>query len=117
MKITHLLKLEEAALFILGIYLFSLLDYPWWIFPLLLLAPDIGMIGYLINPKIGAYTYNFTHFTLTAVLLIIAGFIAEYDLIALIGIIMFSHIAMDRALGFGLKYRDDFKNTHLGRLS
>jgi hypothetical protein len=26
------------------------------------------------------------------------------------------HIGMDRALGFGLKYETDFKDTHLGRV-
>ena len=40
------LKLEELLMFVLGIYLFSLLDYAWWWFLVLILTPDIGMIGY-----------------------------------------------------------------------
>ena len=51
----YILKLEELAEFILGIFIFSRLDFAWWYFPLLLLAPDIGMLGYLVNPKIGAW--------------------------------------------------------------
>ncbi|MEJ7830333.1 MAG: DUF4260 family protein [Segetibacter sp.] len=50
-----LLKLEEGAIFLLCIFLFSKLNFAWWWFPALLLLPDIGMIGYTINPKIGAY--------------------------------------------------------------
>ena len=34
------LKLEEAALFIFGIFLFNRLRYEWWWFLALILAPD-----------------------------------------------------------------------------
>ena len=47
------LKLEGLAQFILGIYLFSLTSFAWWWFPLLLLTPDVGMVGYLVNSKLG----------------------------------------------------------------
>jgi hypothetical protein len=33
--------------------------------------------------------------------------------VQLAGLIMIAHISMDRALGFGLKYPDDFGHTHL----
>lgn len=55
----NLIRLEEIALFGLSIFLFSLLDYSWWLFSLLLLLPDIGMLGFVVNPKVGAYVYNF----------------------------------------------------------
>lgn len=56
-----LLKIEELGIFLLSIFLFTRLDLAWWWFPLLLFAPDIGMIGYIINPKVGAFTYNLIH--------------------------------------------------------
>ncbi len=56
-----LLRIEEAFLFGLSIYLFSHLGFSWWWFPLLILTPDIGMLGYLFNPKIGAIIYNIIH--------------------------------------------------------
>ncbi|MGT2895857.1 DUF4260 family protein [Streptococcus entericus] len=34
----------------------------------------------------------------------------------MIGSVLSSHVAFDRTLGFGLKYSDDFNNTHLGRI-
>lgn len=33
-----------------------------------------------------------------------------------IGIILFSHSSLDRALGYGIKYEIGFKYTHLGEL-
>lgn len=42
-----ILKLEELFMFILGIFLFSRLDYAWDWFWGLLLAPDLGALGYL----------------------------------------------------------------------
>ena len=111
-----ILKLEEAALFVLGIGLFSQLDFAWWWFLVLLLLPDIGMLGYLINTRVGAFTYNLFHYRAIAVGLLIFGYIYGYELLLLIGVMLFSHIAFDRMLGYGLKYPDNFKNTHLGQI-
>ena len=32
------------------------------------------------------------------------------------GIILFGHASMDRIFGYGLKFSDNFKHTHLGNL-
>jgi len=112
MKLT--LKLEELAMLGLGIYLFSLLNYPWWLFAVFFLAPDIGMLGYLVNNKTGAVTYNFFHLKSLAIVLYLAGIYFTIPEIMFAGIIVFSHSSFDRLLGYGLKYSDSFKNTHLG---
>lgn len=111
-----ILKLEELFQFILGIYLFSTLSYAWWWFLVLILLPDIGMLGYLINTKIGAITYNIFHHKGLAVLIFLVGIYFEIEVVQLIGIILFSHASLDRIFGYGLKYADHFKNTHLGSL-
>ena len=36
--------------------------------------------------------------------------------ILLAGVLLFSHINLDRMLGYGLKYPDNFKNTHLNNI-
>lgn len=110
------LKLEEAGLFFLGIVMFIQLEISWWWFPVLLLTPDIGMLGYIINTKIGAITYNVFHHRGIAVALLIAGFYLDNFGMLLAGVILFSHCAFDRMLGYGLKYPDNFKNTHLGKM-
>jgi Domain of unknown function (DUF4260) len=111
-----LLKIEFAAEFILGIFFFKLLSYAWWWFPVLLFAPDISMVGYAINPKIGAWLYNIVHHKALAILFIIAGFVFFNNPLSLVGAILLAHIGMDRFFGFGLKHESDFKDTHLGKL-
>ena len=110
----NLLKLEELGQFMLSILLFNQLDYPWWLFPAVLLLPDLSMIGYLINSKVGAGLYNFFHHKFIAIAIFAAGFYLHQPLLTLAGIILFGHAAMDRIFGYGLKFNDDFKNTSLG---
>lgn len=109
-----LLRLEQAGLFVLGLYLFLQLPFAWWWFPLLLLAPDLGALGYLVGARWGAYSYNLTHHQgLAVALYLLASFLAA-PILQLIGVIMLSHSSLDRVFGFGLKYSDDFQHTHLG---
>ena len=108
------LKLEELGLFLLSIFLFSQLDFAWWVYPVLLLAPDLGMIGYLSGPGVGAATYNLTHHKGLAAVLYGAGILAGIPILALAGVIMLGHSSLDRVLGYGLKYPDSFQHTHLG---
>lgn len=109
-----ILKLEELGIFLLSIWLFILLDFSWWLFPLLLLVPDLCMAGYLVNATVGAYLYNIVHHRLLAILLYLLGIYLEASWIQFTGVLLFGHIAMDRMFGIGLKYSDDFKHTHLG---
>jgi len=108
------LKIEETLMFVLGAYLFSLLDFNWWWYPALILLPDIGMLGYMVNAKVGAITYNIFHNKAIALALYLIGIYTTNDILQLIGIILFSHSAMDRMIGYGLKYFKGFKHTHLG---
>ncbi len=114
MKIT--LKLEEIAQFTLGILVFSQLNYAWWVFPALILVPDIGMLGYVINSKAGAALYNIFHHKGLAIVVAVLGFYIHNEAILLAGTILFSHSAMDRIMGYGLKYKTGFRFTHLGNL-
>lgn len=112
----QILKLEEFAEFVLGIFAFSYLDFAWWWFPALILTPDLGMIGYLVNPRFGAFTYNLVHHKATGIIVGVAGFLLNNQYLMLAGVILFSHSAMDRFFGYGLKYNDSFKHTHLGTI-
>ncbi|MCV2485978.1 DUF4260 domain-containing protein [Flavobacterium sp. SH_e] len=110
------LKLEEVALFILGIFLFNRLNYEWWWFLALILAPDLSMIGYVFGNKAGAFLYNVFHHKGIALLIYAVGFYLSIEIVQLAGIILFSHSAMDRIFGYGLKYKKGFKYTHLGEI-
>jgi hypothetical protein len=111
---SRLLRWEEAGLVVLSIFLFSQLEFAWWWYPLLFLAPDLGMIGYLFGPAVGAVTYNATHHRVVAVGCYVAGVLGGAPWLALAGVLMLGHAAADRILGYGLKYPDSFQHTHLG---
>ncbi len=108
------LKIEELFQFLLGIFAFSQLSFAWWVFPILFFLPDISMLGYVINTKIGAISYNVVHNKSLAILVLLVGFFYLGENFILLGIILYSHSALDRVFDYGLKYPDDFKHTHLG---
>lgn len=110
------LKIEEIFMLALGFYAFSVLNMSWWWFFGFILVPDIGMLGYSINAKVGAFLYNICHHKGIAIALYFCGIYFENDSLKFMGIILFSHSAMDRVFGYGLKYSDSFKNTHLGEI-
>jgi hypothetical protein len=114
MKMT--LKLEEAAALAASIFAFAQLDYAWWVYPALFFLPDLGMLGYLKNPRLGAVIYNLFHHKGIALLAWLCGFYLHIPELTLTGIILFGHASFDRLLGYGLKYADSFHNTHLGKL-
>jgi hypothetical protein len=68
------LKLEELAQFLFSIYLFTLLPFAWWVYPLFFFAPDLSMLGYLGGPRAGAIVYNLVHRKAISLALIAVGF-------------------------------------------
>jgi hypothetical protein len=111
-----LLRVEELGLAFLAFYLFMGLGYAWWWFFLLLLAPDLSMIGYLINSRVGAFTYNAVHHKAVPVIFFIVGGYLQLPLLEAAALITLGHSSLDRALGYGLKYGDSFQHTHLGMI-
>lgn len=112
----YVLKLEEAAMLALSIYLFTYLDISWWWFLIFFLSPDIGLLGYLINNKVGAIVYNLFHSKTIAIMIYLSGLISGNEILQFAGLIIFAHSSFDRMLGYGLKHFDSFHSTHLGFL-
>ncbi len=111
-----LIRLEEVAFFLFSIFLFASLRFSWWYFPILLFAPDVSIAAYLLGPRLGAWVYNFVHHRGLALVYYVAGVAFSLPVLALIGVILFSHSSLDRVFGFGLKYPESFSATHLGQI-
>jgi hypothetical protein len=112
----NLLKLEELSLLGLSLFLFSGLDYGWGWYALLFLTPDLSMVGYLANPRLGAWTYNLIHHKGLAVALYVLGSLSSIPWLMFAGTLLLGHSSFDRVFGYGLKHEDAFQNTHLGRI-
>ncbi len=110
------LRLDGAVLFIATLCLYGVTKQHWWIFPALLFVPDIFMVGYAINNRLGAFLYNAGHSYFLPSLVILYGYEWNHKLILAIGIIWLGHVGFDRFFGYGLKYNSHFKHTHLGSL-
>lgn len=111
-----LLQLEELAMFLGCIYLLYMEHVEWWVYLLLVLGPDIGMLGYLVSNKFGATTYNLFHHKGIAIVVYVAGVMGQNEVVQLAGLVLFGHSSMDRVFGYGLKYFEGFKQTHLGKI-
>jgi hypothetical protein len=111
-----LLSAEGLTLFIGSIVLYAYYGGSWWLFLLLLLSPDIAALGYLVNTRIGAMSYNAVHTTVLPLSLAIASLLFAWTLPLHLAFIWLAHIGMDRTVGYGLKYSSEFKATHLNRV-
>lgn len=108
-----LLRTEGLALLATSVIAYHQTHASWILFAVLLLAPDLSMIGYAAGIKLGAMTYNAVH-TLTFPFLLIAyAILATRPSLLPYALIWTAHIGMDRTLAFGLKYPTQFKDTHL----
>jgi len=88
----------------------------WWLWLPVFLSPDVSMIGYLVNPKIGAILYNLAHHKGVAGICIAVGFFCQVPVSLFIGLVLWAHSSFDRVMGYGLKYSDSFQHTHLGMI-
>jgi len=114
--VRKLIHLEGFIILAATIYLYSLNNFSWWVFILLLFAPDVSMFAYMINKQVGASVYNFFHTYLVTIIVSLAGALLNQDALLMVGLIWTAHIGMDRLCGFGLKYQTSFQDTHIQRM-
>jgi Domain of unknown function (DUF4260) len=112
----NLERLEGLALLAASITVYAIIGPNWILFVLLLLAPDLAMIGYLNGPKMGAIAYNIAHLKILPLALGIIGLITSNTLEIQLALIWFAHIGLDRSLGYGLKLETGFTDTTFGRI-
>ncbi len=110
------LQAEGAATFAIGLAAFLWLGLPWYAFAVLLLVPDLSMLGYLRGPRVGAIVYNVAHDLATGVVVFGVGVASGIVPVAAIGAVLIAHSGMDRLAGYGLKFPTAFGDTHLGHI-
>ena len=108
-----LLRIEEFALLTATILLYSHLHFSWLLFAVLFLVPDLSMLGYLANVRLGAALYNLAHTLFVPLALLATALYLQHPVVSAVALIWTAHIFFDRLLGYGLKYPTTFKDTHL----
>lgn len=111
-----LLKLEGLAVFILALVIYWQQSFGWTLFWSTVLLPDLALLGYLVNAKVGATAYNIMHSKLLPSALAVVAIVSSNALFSTLALIWFVHIGVDRMLGYDLKYPEGFKITHLGTI-
>lgn len=110
------LRLEGVAALAAGTAVYATLGGDWlWFVPALLLV-DLSAIGYLANPRLGAFTYDLFHNWAVGLTVLAVGIAVGLPVLALAGAVLIAHVGMDRSVGYGLKLSTGFKHTHLGRM-
>jgi len=108
-----MLHLEALVVLIASIVLYFNQGFGTLTFFALLLAPDLAFIVYAIDQEMGILAYNVAHLVAFPAVLIAVGVVGDWSAGVQFGLIWLSHIMMDRTIGYGLKYPDDFKHTHM----
>lgn len=110
------LRLEAAVLLASALIAYSTTGQHWWLVPVVVLLPDLAMMGYVGGTRIGAFVYNLAHAIPVPALIIGLGWWQHRPLVLGLGLVWLAHIGLDRVMGYGLKYDDHFQHTHLGVL-
>ena len=109
-----LLRLEGLAVLVGAVVAYQAIGASWVLFALVLLLPDLSIIGYVAGARTGAVAYNAVHTYIGPAGLAALAYLEVAPLAWPICLIWMAHIGMDRVLGFGLKFPSAFKDTHLG---
>lgn len=110
------LRTEGLVVLLAAILFYRQLGASWLLFAVLFLAPDLSMLGYLAGSRVGAAAYNVVHSYALPVTLLVAAVFTQHRTAVSCALIWIAHIALDRTLGYGLKYPSAFGETHLGRI-
>ena len=110
-----MLRVEGLCELIVALVLYAHVSASWVTFAIAFLAPDLALLGYFVNARVGAAAYNVTHSYVGPALTAVAG-LALAPVALPFALIWAAHIGFDRTLGYGLKSDAGFAQTHLGRI-
>lgn len=109
-------RAENGVIAVAVAVAFVQLGFSWWWLLALFLVVDVSALGYLVSPRLGAWTYNAGHSYVGPAALAALAWPTGSAGVAFAASVWAFHIAVDRLLGYGLKHPDAFTHTHLGRI-
>ena len=92
----------------------GVLGFSWGTFALCFFLPDLSILFYFVNARVGGAVYNLAHFFLFPIALGAVGVLLDAPAAQQAALIWGAHVAFDRALGWGLKYEQSFCHTDMG---
>ena len=114
-ELTRTLRLEGLALLLGTLLAYQALGGNWWLFALLILAPDLSFLAAASGDmKLATRAYNLAHTTVVPIALGLLAWLTGMTVALPYLVIWLAHIGADRALGYGLKFPGDLHMTHLG---
>ena len=114
--VKKVLHAEYGMAFLFLLFIYIQLDFSLWLFFLLLLVPDVTMVGYMMNTRVGALFYNVGHSFILPIVCCGLSISFSNEIGLMLGLIWLAHIFMDRCFGYGLKYPHAFKETHMQKV-
>lgn len=112
-----ILHFESLIFLISALVFYQLIGANWSMFFLLFFLPDISALAYITkNKRIGAIIYNMFHNYLLVMILVFFSLYIGDEIWMSYAIILFAHINFDRLIGYGLRYTDVFRVTHMQKV-
>jgi hypothetical protein len=111
----YLLRAEALCFLVASCGAYHLIfPHHWVLFACLFLVPDLSLLLFLRGPNIAAGTiYNLAHSYVGPSVLGMLAVLLHKVLFGEVSLIWIAHIGMDRMVGYGLKYPQSFKFTHI----
>lgn len=124
MRQIHITQRVEAGAVAVFAVVAVVVLYPawWWVILAAFLVFDLSMLGYVRSTAAGATSYNLVHNYAFPALAGLTALVTQpvfpvaSTVAGVLACTWAFHVGVDRALGYGLKMPDAFRNTHLGRI-
>lgn len=117
MSVEQVVRIEYLLATVLVVLFYIVVaKFDWWWLPVTFLLFDLSAVGYALNSKMGAFTYNMGHSLIGPSIAIGLYILTSSALMLFLALVWLFHIFTDRALGYGLKRETGFTHTHLGTI-
>ncbi|HEU4622526.1 MAG TPA: DUF4260 domain-containing protein [Burkholderiaceae bacterium] len=113
-KIQRVLRLEAVCILVAAVVCYAKFGAGWGVFTLCFFLPDISLLAYRVNSRVGTFVYNTVHSYAGPMIALVIGLAFASPVFLSVGMIWGAHIAFERMFGYGLEYSRDFEFKHLG---